>query len=101
MIKSKKGVESFPFFLFLVLFITAFVITISFYQIEMFSSFTNQKTMSDDYRRLINTMETLRATSDKGSFRSIQLEIPTGYNLTFSAKNDTFVPPIKKAVSVT
>lgn len=89
LIKSKKGIESFPFFLFLTLFIAAFVITVSFYQIQTLSSFTSQKDLSDTYNGLINTMETLRSTSDEGSFTSVSLDIPAGYTLEFLAGNDT------------
>jgi hypothetical protein len=89
MIQSKKGIESFPFFLFLTLFIAAFVISVSFYQIQTLSSFSSQKSLSDTYTGLINTMETLRATSDKGSFTSVKLDVPAGYTLNISAANDT------------
>jgi hypothetical protein len=89
MIKSKKGIESFPFFLFLMLFIAAFVITISFYQIQIFSSFSSHKDLSDTYTRMINAMETLQSTSDKGSFTSVVLDVPSGYNITISAANNT------------
>jgi hypothetical protein len=89
MIQSKKGIESFPFFLFLTLFIAAFVITVSFYQIQALSSFSSQKSLSDTYTGLINTMETLRATSDKGSFTSVKLEVPSGYTLNISAADNT------------
>jgi hypothetical protein len=34
-------------------------------------------------------METLRATSDKGSFTSVKLDVPAGYTLNISAANDT------------
>lgn len=89
MIKNKKGVESFPFFLFLTLLIASIVLVVSFYQINTLKSFSDDRTLTDNYQNLINTMETLRATSDQGSFTKIKFEVPNNYNITFSVENDT------------
>ena len=86
---SKKGVESFPFFLFLTLLIAAFVITIGFYQIQTFSEFSSKKDLTNSYNNMINTMENMRSTSDEGSFTRIELKIPSNYNITISSINDT------------
>ncbi len=86
---SKKGVEAFPFFLFLTLLIAAFVIVIGFYQVQTFSEFSSKKELTDSYNTMINTMENLRATADQGSFTRVKLKIPAGYNITISAENDT------------
>ena len=86
---SKKGVESFPFFLFLTLLVAAFVITVGFYQVRMFSEFSSKKKLTDNYNNLINAMKNLRATADQGSFTRVKLTVPPNYNLTISVDNDT------------
>jgi hypothetical protein len=86
---SKKGVESFPFFLFLTLLVAAFVITVGFYQVRTFSEFSSKKELTDSYNDMINSMENLRATADQGSFTRVRLTIPKDYNLTISADEDT------------
>jgi len=86
---SKKGVESFPFFLFLTLLIAAFVITIGFYQIQTFSEFSSKRDLTNSYNNMINTMKNMRLTSDEGTFTRIELKIPSNYNITLSAINDT------------
>jgi len=90
MICSKKGVESFPFFLFLTLLIAAFVIVIGFYQIQVFSTFSNQKQLSDDYNQMMNAMETLRSTADIGSYKRVNMRIPAGGKLVIYT-NDTII----------
>jgi hypothetical protein len=89
MIDSKKGVESFPFFLFLTLTIAAFVLMLGFYQLGVFTGFSNDRTLTDNYQNLINAMDTLRSTSDYGSFTRIKFEIPSNYNITFSNETNT------------
>jgi len=89
MFKSKKGIESFPFFLFLTLMIVAFVLMLSFYELGVFTSFSNDRNMNDNYQNLVNAMETLSSTSDYGSFTRINFEIPSSYSITFSNETDT------------
>ena len=84
---SKKGAESFPFFLFLTLLVAAFVIVIGFYQINSFSKFSAKKDLTDTYNDLTNAMETLRSTTDQGSFTRVVLKIPAKHNMTISADN--------------
>lgn len=96
MFVSKKGVESFPFFLFLTLMIVSFVLVLGFYQLNVFTGFSDDRTLTDNYQNLINSMETLRATSDYSSFTRIKFEVPAHYNLTFSAENDTITIAGKK-----
>jgi len=96
MLGSKKGVESFPFFLFLSLMIAAFVLIMGFYQLNVFTGFSNDRAFTDNYKNLINAMETLRSTSDYGSFTRINFEVPGSYNLTFSAESDTIIIAGKK-----
>lgn len=86
---SKKGVESFPFFLFLTLLIAASVIAIGFYQINVFSEFSSKRKLTNNYNNLISSMENLRATSDQGSFTKTQLYVPKNYNLTISSNDNT------------
>lgn len=86
---SKKGVESFPFFLFLTLLVAAFVITVGFYQVHTFSEFSSKKELTDSYNNLISSMESLRTTADQGSFTRVKLTIPKNYNLTISAEDNT------------
>jgi hypothetical protein len=45
--------------------------------------------MNDNYQNLVNAMETLRSTSDYGSFTRIKFEMPPQYNMTFSNETDT------------
>ena len=89
MITSKKGIESFPFFLFLTVFIAAFVLTIGFHQINLFSNFSSQRELTNSYKEMRNSMENLRATTDQGSFTRVNLNIPSNHNITFSTKEDT------------
>jgi len=89
LLANKKGVESFPFFLFLTVLIAAVVLTISFYQLQTFSEFSSKKEMADGYNELVNTMENLRATSDPGSFKKVNLKIPGNYNIEINSTNDT------------
>ncbi|MCD6575887.1 MAG: hypothetical protein J7K73_01870 [Nanoarchaeota archaeon] len=86
---SKKGVESFPFFLFLSLLVAAIVITIGFYQVSAFSEFSSKREIMQSYERIINTMKNLRETTDIGSFARVHITIPKRYKLTFYAENDT------------
>ncbi|MDD5182156.1 MAG: hypothetical protein PHC66_03230 [Candidatus Nanoarchaeia archaeon] len=69
--------------------IAAFVLAISFYQLGIFTGFSNDRTLTDNYKNLISAMETLRSTSDYGSFTRIKFEVPAHYNMTFSADNNT------------
>ena len=89
MINSKKGIESFPFFLFLTIFIAAFVITIGFYQIQTFSEFSSQRELTNSYKEMRSSMENLRTTADQGSFARVTLTVPANHNITFSSKDDT------------
>ncbi len=89
MIKSKKGVESFPFLLFLTIFIAAFVITIGFYQIRNFSEFSNHNEFVNSYKEMESTMKNLRTTTDYGSFSRVNFKVPQGHNVTFSSENNT------------
>lgn len=86
---SKKGIESFPFFLFLTLLVAAFVITVGFYQVHTFSEFSSKKELTDSYNNLISSMENLRATADQGSFTRVKLTIPANYNLTILTDDNT------------
>ncbi len=85
---SKKGVESFPFFLFLSLLIAAFVLTIGFYQVDAFSEFSHRREFTNSYTNMINTIKNMRATSDEGSFTRVHLKVPQGYNITFLSGDD-------------
>ena len=84
---NKKGVESFPFFLFLTVLIAAFVIAIGFYQIQTFSDFTAKKELTESYQSIIKAMEDLRSTTDQGSFTRINLKIPLNSEITISTNN--------------
>lgn len=90
MIGSKKGVESFPFFLFLTLLIAAFVVTIGFYQVRIFSDFSSKREITSSYNDLTSAMENLRSTADYGSFTRVTLKIGNGYTMTIS-ENDTIL----------
>jgi hypothetical protein len=86
---SKKGVESFPFFLFLSLLVAAFVIVIGFSQLHILDDVSGKKKLTDSYNTLISQMENLRTSSDEGSFTHIRITIPKGVNLSFNATDDT------------
>jgi hypothetical protein len=87
---AKKGIESFPFFLFLTILIAAVVLTISFYQIQAFSEFSSKKELSEGYNDMLQAMQNLRATSDYGSFTRIVMKVPSGYSLQIFT-NDTVI----------
>lgn len=89
MIKSKKGIESFPFLLFLTIFIAAFVITIGFYQIQNFSEFSSHNEFVNSYKEMESTMKNLRTTTDQGSFSRVNFKVPSEHNVTFSSENNT------------
>ena len=91
MIYSKKGVESFPFFLFLSLLIVAVVLSIGFYQIRAFSEFSAKRDITDSYNNIVSAMENLRSTADYGSFTRIRLKIGAGYNITISEDDTIFI----------
>ncbi|MCD6547524.1 MAG: hypothetical protein J7K22_03160 [Nanoarchaeota archaeon] len=86
---NKKGVESFPFFLFLSLLIAAFVITIGFNQLKSINEFSEKKDILEGYKNMINSMNNLRATSDFGSFTRVKLKIPEGYKISIFPQNNT------------
>ena len=88
MILNKKGVESFPFFLFLTLLIASFVLTIGFYQVETFSKFSSQQEIADSYNALKNAMENLRDAAAEDSFTRIKFKVPPGYKVTFNVEDD-------------
>jgi hypothetical protein len=71
--------------------IAAFVLMMGFYQFGVLQGFSDDRTMTDNYQNMINAMETLRATSDYGSFTRITFEVPAHYNLTFSNETDTMI----------
>lgn len=88
---NKKGVEAFPFFLFLTILVAAVVLTLGFYQIQSFSEFSSKKEIADSYKSLIDSMEKLRLTADKGSFTRVSLKVPSGYKIFIWPENNTII----------
>lgn len=86
---NRKGVESFPFFLFLTILIAVVILTISFYQLQLFSDFSGKKQMADGYQQIVSAMNNLRSTADKGSFTRVNLKIPNNGNITISPTANT------------
>lgn len=86
---NKKGVESFPFFLFLSVLIAAFVLSISFYLLQNLSDAKAQTEIGDSYNSLKSAMTTLRDTGAQGSFTRIAFKVPAAYSVTFNTGNST------------
>lgn len=89
---NKKGIESFPFFLFLTVLIAAFILVLGSYLVQNATELFSKKEAADSYEKLMNAAEDLKATADTGSFTRVQIKIPPGYALEFAnngEKNDT------------
>jgi len=77
----KKGIESFPLRIYLLILIVVIVLPILLYQISTFINLSSKKQVFDDINTMINKMNELRATSDEGGFSRTYLKIPQNSSL--------------------
>lgn len=83
---NKKGLESIPFVLLISVLIIMFVIVLFAEQLVIFSSFKEKNDFYNNINTMVDTMKSLRSTSDFGSFQLVELNIPSGYFLVVSNK---------------
>ena len=77
----KKGIESFPFRIYLLILIVIIILPILLYQISTFIDLSSKKQVFDQINTMINKMNELRATSDEGGFSRTFLKIPQNSSL--------------------
>ena len=75
--------EGVPFRLAMSLFLMAIILVVSFSALFVFLNFNSNKAFSDDVNSVISSMQTLKRTSDEGSFLQVKLQIPEKSNITF------------------
>ena len=61
----------------------AIILVVSFSALFVFLNFNSNKHFSDDVNSVISSMQTLKRTSDEGSFLQVKLQIPEKSNITF------------------
>ena len=93
--------EGVPFRLALSLFLMAIILVVSFSALFVFLNFNSNKHFSDDVNSVISSMQTLKRTSDEGSFLQVKLQIPEKSNITFdnATNNITYYLYGKKFVA--
>ncbi|MCW1296319.1 MAG: hypothetical protein OH319_01420 [Candidatus Parvarchaeota archaeon] len=77
----KRGIESFPFRIYLLILITLLILPILVYQISEFFNLNSKRQIIDDIQVMMNRMNELRATSDQGGFSRVILRVPINSSL--------------------
>jgi len=77
-----KGIEGVPVRIMLSVFLMAVVLVLTFYEVQAFQQFNQQRQFTESVASLVTGMNSLAQTSDPGSFMMITLNIPPGSTIT-------------------
>ena len=88
-----KGVEGFPFYIFLMILVSALFIGIAFQQLKSYEEMKRMYKAKESYLTILDTVEELKFEAN-GSFRIVKVEIPMGYYIIFNGTKLTLDGPI-------
>jgi len=89
------GLEGMPLRITASIVLVAVIVSIGFYELNIYLDFKQQKDFKEsivDARQAIRTLQNL---GDVGSFSSLDLKVPNGFNVTFNNKTDTLSGTLK------
>ena len=86
-----KGLEAMPIRMMASMVLIAIVVTVSFYELNTFLQFQQEKQFKEDLVNVRQAMRTLQSMGDEGSFTSIEISVPGGYSVFFDNTTNEIV----------